>query len=380
MPERVATDSVDPGLLLRMTTSEVRSIINEDGSCSDEHLELISDRDVVTILQQIHLNRVIDRRLMALQRQGRLGFYLSSTGEEIVSIGAACAMRQDDPIFLAYREFGVLLWRGVSLEAIMHQYIGNAQDLMKGRQMPIHHCYREHHIPSVSSPVATQLPHACGYGYAAKILGTEQVVLAFLGEGSASEGDFHTALNFSGVLNSQVVFIIRNNGYAISTPESQQTKASNLAVRAEGYGIAGVRIDGNDLLAVVQTVSEAAARARQGGGPTLIEALTYRMGAHSSADDPTRYRPDEEVKEWEKVDGLTRLTRHGQWRGVWTEEIERQATADAESKITSLIADCERLPPPPIETLFEDVYEHTPECLQGQRDEYLQYLRRRDQE
>lgn len=355
--------------------SKLCSILNEDGSCAEEFLGLVPDDDLVAILRAILLNRVMDRRLMMLQRQGRLGFYLTSAGEEAATVGAAYALRKDDPIFLTYREMGALLWRGAPLNAIMNQLIGNAQDINKGRQMPVHYCFREYHIPSVSSPVGTQLPHACGFGYAARRLGTGQVALAFLGEGAASQGDFHVALNFSGVLNSQTIFLIRNNGYAISTPESVQTRAQSLAIRAEGYGIAGLRIDGNDLLAVVQAVKEAAERARSGGGPTLIEALTYRMGAHSSSDDPTRYRPEEETQQWEKLDALARLRLHAKWRGVWTDALEEGAWADSEKAVTQMIADCERWSPPPVESLFDDVYERMPEALRTQKEEYLRFLR-----
>ncbi len=356
----------------------MRSILNEDGSCADEYRDLVPDDDLLAILRTILLNRAMDRRLMMMQRQGRLGFYLTSTGEEVVTVGSAYALYEDDPIFLTYRELGSLLWRKVPLEAIMNQLIGNAQDINKGRQMPVHYCFREYHIPSVSSPVGTQLPQACGFGYAARIQQTGQVALAFLGEGTASQGDFHTALNFSGVLNAQTIFIIRNNGYAISTPESVQTVARSLAIRAEGYGIAGLQIDGNDLLAVVQTVKEAAQRARSGGGPTLIEALTYRMGAHSSSDDPTRYRPEEEKHQWEKVDALARLRMHAKWRGIWTDEAEKEVWDDAEKAVAQMIADCERWPPPPVESLFDDVYERMPEALREQKDEYLQFLKERN--
>jgi len=360
-----------------LMNQELRSILNADGSCAEEYRGLIPDDDLLAILQTIVLNRVIDRRLMMLQRQGRLGFYLASTGEEVVTIASAYALRETDPIFLTYRELGALLWRKVPLNAIMNQLIGNAQDITKGRQMPVHYCYREYHLPSVSSPVGTQLPHACGFGYAARILKTDQVALAFLGEGTASQGDFHTALNFSGVLNAQTIFMIRNNGYAISTPESLQTRARSLAIRAEGYGIAGVRIDGNDLLMVVQAVREATERARSGGGPTLIEALTYRMGAHSSSDDPTRYRPEEEMEQWEKVDALARSQLHAKWRGIWTDAVEAEAWADAEKAVTQMISDCERWPPPPVESLFDDVYERMPEGLRRQKEEYLRFLARK---
>lgn len=356
-------------------TRELQSILNEDGSCAEEYRDLVPDEDLLAVLRVMLLNRVMDRRLMTLQRQGRLGFYMTSTGEEAVTVGAAYALREEDPIFLSYREMGSLLWRGVPLNAIMNQLIGNAQDVNRGRQMPVHYCFREYHIPSVSSPVGTQLPHACGFGYAARVQGTGQVALAFLGEGTASQGDFHTALNFGGVLNAQAIFLIRNNGYAISTPESVQTRARSLAVRAEGYGIAGVRIDGNDLLTVVQTVREAAERARSGGGPTLIEALTYRMGAHSSSDDPSRYRSEEEMHRWERVDALARLRRHAKWRGIWSDEVEKGAQEEAEKAVSRMISECERWPPPPVESLFEDVYERMPESLRRQKEGYLRFLR-----
>jgi 2-oxoisovalerate dehydrogenase E1 component alpha subunit len=277
-------------------------ILNEDGSCPEAYRGLIDDHDLLEILDKLALNRVIDQRFLTLQRQGRLGFYMTSTGEEATTIGSAYCLRDDDPIFLSYREIGALLWRGIPLELLMNQLIGNSQDLCLGRQMPIHFCFRDWNIPSVSSPVGTQLPHACGYAYAARIKKTGQVALAFLGEGTASEGDFHTAINFSGVFNAPAVYVIRNNGYAISTPESVQTAASNLALRGDGYGVAGVQVDGNDFLAVINAVGQAVERARAGGGPALIEAQTYRMGPHSTADDPSVYRSDDEAEHWQKLD------------------------------------------------------------------------------
>ncbi len=325
------------------------------------------------------MSREMDRRMMLLQRQGRIGFYIGSTGEEAVTVGCACALRGDDPIFLSYRELGSLLWRGVPLERIINQLIGNSGDLSKGRQMPIHHCYREYAIPSVSAPVGTQLPHAAGFGYAMRLQGRDTVALAFCGEGTTAQGDFHTALNFAAVLNSQSVFVIRNNGYAISTPEALQSRAGSLAVKAEGYGLPGVQIDGNDLLMVVLAARQAVERARSGGGPTLIEALTYRMGAHSSSDDPTRYRSSEEIREWGKVDALARLERHAAWRGIWSEELGREARALAARRIEEAVAACERLPPPPLDSLFEDVYATVPGHLLRQREELLAFRHRAPQ-
>jgi 2-oxoisovalerate dehydrogenase E1 component alpha subunit len=345
------------------------SILNEDGSCAEPYVRLLSDADLLRVLDTLVLNRVLDRRCLALQRQGRLGFYMTSTGEEATIVGAAFCLRREDPIFLTYRELGALLWRGVPLELLFNQLIGNSQDLCRGRQMPIHFCFRDWAVPSVSSPVGTQLPHACGFAYAARLRGTQQVALAFLGEGTASEGDFHTALNFSGVYGVPAVYVIRNNGYAISTPESIQTAA----LRAQGYGLPGVQIDGNDFLAAVHAIGQAVERARSGGGPTLIEALTYRMGAHSTADDPTAYRSEEEARSWELLDPLARLTRHARWRGLWSEEQEREAQQRWERRVNEVIAECEPWPPPPLETLFEGVTQEITPQLAEQRARYMRY-------
>jgi len=351
------------------------AILNNDGSCAPEYRDLIDDQDVVRALELLVMNRVMDSRLLTLQRQGRLGFYMTSTGEEATTIGAAYCLNDDDPIFLTYREMGSLLWRGVPLEMIVNQLIGNGQDPGLGRQMPVHFCFRDYGIPSISSPVGTQLPHATGFGYAARLRNTGQVALAYLGEGTASEGDFHTALNFAGVYKTPSVFIIRNNGYAISTPESLQTAAKTLSSRAEGYGIPGLRIDGNDFLAVINAVGWAVERARAGEGPTLIEALTYRVGAHSSADDPSGYRADEEPEKWRAMDPLARLAAHGKWRGVWSDEQEARCKAKSETQLSELVTACEVWPPPALETLFEDVTAVPTPQLARQRARYYEYLR-----
>ncbi len=349
-------------------------ILNEDGSCSKEYLDLIPDEDLVRILKTMILNRVFETRMMTLQRQGRLGFMLMSTGEEAITIGSSYCLKQDDPLFLSYRELGSLLWRGVPPEDIMNQLLGNVRDHNKGRQMPVHYCYREYHIPSVSAPVGTQLPHACGYAYASKYLKTGQVSLAFLGEGAASANDFHSAMNFASVFQAPVVYVIRNNGYAISTPESVQTAAESLAIRAEGYGMPGIQIDGTDILLVVKTIREAVHRAREGRGPTLIEALTYRIGAHSSSDDPSRYRPQKEVDQWKAFDDIERTIRHSTWRGIWSHSMTKETQAKAEEQVTRCIKECETYPPPPLDSLFEDVYEKIPNHLHEQKKMYLDYL------
>ena len=349
------------------------AILNQDGSCGEEYRDLIPDEDLLGVLDVMILNRVLDRRFLILQRQGRLGFYMTSTGEEATTIGSSYCLRSDDPVFLTYRELGTLLWRGVPLPLILNQMIGNNQDPNLGRQMPIHFCFRDWHVPSVSSPVGTQLPHACGFAYAAKIRHTGQVALAFLGEGTASQGDFHTAVNFSGAFSVPAVYVIRNNGYAISTPESVQTAAESLAARGVGYGVPAERVDGNDFLAVVHVLKRAVDRARSGEGPSLVEALTYRMGAHSTADDPSAYRSDEETERWQALDPLARLTQHARWRGIWGDDAEDAVRTRWEQRVAELIAECEPWPPPALETLFEGVTREPTAQLEEQRAAYMRY-------
>lgn len=355
---------------------EVYRLLNEDGSLDDKHRDILPDDDLIKILKTMIFNRVFDTRMLMLQRQGRLGFYLTSTGEEAITIGSAYCLNDNDPVFISYRELGSLLWRGVPHSLIVNQLIGNDQDRSKGRQMPVHYCFREYDIPSVSSPVGTQISHACGAAYGYSLQGTGQISLAFLGEGTASTGEFHSGINFSGTLNAPVIIVLRNNGYAISTPESKQSAATCLASRAEGYGVVGRLVDGNDLIAVVSAVQEAAERARSGGGPTLLEMLTYRMGGHSSSDEPSRYRSSEEEEDWKKVDSLLRVERHAKWRGIWTDEQAQEEKEASDKEITTLLKNCAPFPPPPVHTLFEDVYGAMPEHLERQKNEYLSLLKK----
>jgi len=351
------------------------SILNADGSCDENFQEIIPNSDLIKFLQVMIFNRVFDSRMLILQRQGRLGFYMTSFGEEAVTIGSAYVLKKTDPIFLTYRELGAILWRGVPKTRLLNQLIGNNQDFCKGRQMPVHYGFKDFYFPSISSPVGTQLPHACGYAFASKFKKTGDVSLTFLGEGTTSGQDFHVALNFAAVLHVPVVYVIRNNGYAISTPESKQFAAGNLANRAIGYGMPGIQIDGNDALIVIKTIGEAVENARQGLGPTLIEALTYRTGSHSSSDDPSLYRPPEESEEWKKVDAFERLSKHAQWRGIWSKEMTKEEDKKAQEEITGLIKETEKFPPPKVETVFDDVLETMPEALAEQKENYLKLIR-----
>jgi 2-oxoisovalerate dehydrogenase E1 component alpha subunit len=322
------------------------------------------------LFRTILLVRLLDERMLRLQRQGRLGFYLSSIGEEATHIGAASALRPGDWLYPAYREVGAALYRGYPLRTFVNQLFGNAEDPVKGRQMPVHHSIRKLNFVSISSPVATQIPHAVGTAWAAKLQGKDDVAVAFFGEGGTSTPIFHTSCNIAAVFKTPSILICRNNGWAISVPRSVQTAAPTFAQKAIAYGMPGVLVDGNDILAMIHVVGEAAARGRRGDGPTLIEARTYRRGAHSSSDDPSVYRDPGEPKEWERRDPFDRLRKYM----LAKQEIDAKAEADMRAEIIEQIADALRYaetrdPKPPLASMFEDVYADVPWHLREQAGE-----------
>lgn len=312
------------------------------------------------------LVRALDVKLTNLQRQGRIGFYGACTGQEATPIGTAMALRPDDWVFPALREGSAALFRGLRLSHYVAQCIGNDHDIQKGRQMPCHYADRSINHVSWSSVIATQLLHAAGAAYAMKLKGTQQVAVGFMGDGATSENDFHSALNFAAVTKAPVVFVCQNNQFAISVQHDKQTATKTYAEKAVAYGMPGVRVDGNDVLAVYKAVSEAAERARSGGGPTLIEALTYRLTPHSSSDDPTRYRDEATYQKWLKRDPVEIFRRHLRAKRVVSEawEAKEQATIDAEVDVAIKEAEAGQLPAP--ETMFYDVYENVPDLLRDQ--------------
>ena len=315
--------------------------------------------------------RILDDRMMALQRQGRIGFYGLSKGEEAAVVGSGAAFGPDDWIFPALRQGGAMMWRGMPVREIVAQGIGNAEDRAKGRQMPCHMSSRALNVVSWSSCIASQLPHAAGCAHAMKLRGATTVVAGYMGDGATSEGDFHVALNFAGVFRVPCVFICQNNQWAISVPGSLQTASESYAVKAEAYGFPGVLVDGNDVLAVYRATREAVDRARRGEGPTLVEALTYRLGGHSSSDDPTKYREAGQVTEWERRDPLARYRAWLEARGEWGQDDEDAARAAFEAEIRDAVIANERVPAVALATLFDDVYAALPPHLQRQRSELL---------
>jgi pyruvate dehydrogenase E1 component alpha subunit/2-oxoisovalerate dehydrogenase E1 component alpha subunit len=304
--------------------------------------------------------RRLDDRLLALCRQGRIGFFGSSFGQEAVAVASALAIEPGDWVFPALREGAVMLVRGFPLELYLAQAFGSARDVQKGRQMPSHPAGRSVNQVSWSSCIATQLPHAVGMAWAARQRGDRVVALAFLGDGATSHPDFHAALNFAGVLAAPVVFVCQNNQYALSVPVSRQSRVGSFALRAAAYGIRGERIDGNDALAVHETVRAAAERARQALGPTFLECVTYRRGAHSTSDDPSRYRSSAEEAEWAARDPVLRLRRHLELEQLLDAEQDTRFAREIDAEIDGAVASAELEPRPDPESLFDDVYGKRP--------------------
>jgi len=312
--------------------------------------------------------RTLDVRMMNLQRQGRIGFYGTATGEEAAALGSAAAVLDSDWVFPALRQGSVLLWRGFPLKSYIAQLIGNTGDVLNGHQMPCHYADRGVNVVAWSSVIATQLPHAVGMAYAARFKKSKDIAVAYLGDGATSSADFHAAMNFAGVWRAPVVFVCHNNQWAISVPVEAQTAVKEIVRKADGYGVPGVRVDGNDVLAVYRAVKEAADRARQGGGPTFVECVTYRMGGHSSSDDPSRYRDEQVVEGWRKKDPVLRFRRHLEGRGLWDEAKEEAATARWNEAIGAAIKEAEAMPLPPASSMFDGVYHDLPWNLREQRD------------
>lgn len=334
----------------------------------DPKLEL---EEVVYLYRHMVMTRLIDERLVTLQRQGRIGFHIGSLGEEAAIIGSTFAMRSTDWLFPCYREFGGALMRGFPLQRFLDNMFGNANDPVKGRQMPDHYTYREGRWGSISSPIGTQMTQAVGLSWAAKLRGVDEAALVYFGDGSTSSNEFHAAMNFAGVFKTPTLFFCRNNGWAISVPVERQTATATFAEKGIAYGVPGVRVDGNDLFAVIAVTRAALERAKSGGGPTLIEALTYRMGGHSTSDDPTRYRAKDELDPWVQRDPIERTRRYLERRGAWSAKQEEELRAELDAAVRDAIGVAEKTPPPALESMFEDVYASLPWHLVEQREQLL---------
>lgn len=346
---------------------EVVNYLSVDGVLSPNCHHLISDEELIHGYRTMVITRMVDERMITIQRQGMISFAMSSLGEEACAVASAAALELQDWMYPQYREAGIMFWRGFSIQQYVHQMFGDEKDLILGRQMPNHFGSRELNVVTVSSPIGTKIPHAAGAAYAMKLQGEKSVVICYFGEGATSEGDFHCGLNFAAVRKSPVIFFCRNNGYAISTPCSRQFASNGIAPKGIGYGIPAHRIDGNDFFAVHEAVTKAKRYCSEGKGPVLIEAMTYRLGAHSSSDDPSLYRRDEEVKSWQAKCPVLRLRRYLEKRGLWDarqDEVFVKATA---KEISQAISVAKSTPNPPLKSIVENVYFEVPQTL---KEEY----------
>jgi TPP-dependent pyruvate/acetoin dehydrogenase alpha subunit len=347
----------------------IRVIDDEGRVVHAERMPGAAPAELRKMYETMRLVRALDTRMLRLQRQGRIGFYLTATGEEATHVGPAWALRPGDWIYSSYREIGAAFYRGYPLRAFLCQLFGNAEDPVKGRQMPVHHSARFINFVSISSPVGTQIPHAVGTAIAARSLGRDDVALVYFGDGATSTGAFHVACNFAAVRKAPCVFLCRNNGWAISSPRTLQTATPTFAQKAVAYGLPGVLVDGNDPLALAWVTRDAVARARAGEGPTLIEARTYRRGAHSSSDDPSVYRDPHEPREWEVHDPITRFRNFLVAQGHVRPEDDEAFDAAFEESFARTLAEVERIGPPARSTLFDDVYRDRPWHLAEQAAE-----------
>jgi 2-oxoisovalerate dehydrogenase E1 component alpha subunit len=335
---------------------DLRRVLDDDGApLPGVRVPAIPDAALIRMFDTMLLTRILDDRMMRLQRQGRLGFYVKSIGEE-ASHFAVGPLRATDWVFPSYREQGAWLWRGYTIQQFVDQLFGNTGDPIKGRQMPVHHSANWLNLVSISSPVGTQIPQATGAAYAARLQGKDDVTMAMFGEGATSTGEFHVGLNFAAVWKAPCVFVCRNNGWALGAASSVQTAARTFASKARGYGMPGVRVDGNDAIAMWQVAGEAIDRARAGDGPTLIEALIHPP---------------------EHSDPLNRLRGYLRHRGLWSERAEAERAEACQQQITDALAAADAKRGPEIDSLFDDVYEQLPWHLREQRS-YLQTQRRVD--
>jgi len=350
-------------------TISLFQIVDESGTVDRARLPHLEPEQARRIYRGMLTIRIMDERLLAMQRQGRIGFYGEAKGQEASVIGAAAALGSQDWLVPALRDAGAAIYRGLTLRQYVAQIFGNANDLARGKQLPCHPGSRASRYVTMSSCIATQIPHAVGLAWAAKLKGDDAVVLGCLGDGATSEPDFHVAANFAGVTKAPVVLFCMNNQWAISTPCTMQTASPTIAIKALGYGLPGVRVDGNDVLAVYAVVKEAVDRARQGEGATFIEALTYRVSAHSSSADPTRYRDERITEDWKRKDPIARFKSFLLGEKLLDEAADARLQAEIDQDVRDAIAAEEPVPAPPLHTLVEDVFADVPRFLEEQYEE-----------
>jgi len=361
-----------------LTTQLVR-VLDDDGKAIGPWDPKLDADTLRKMLKDMVTVRIFDDRMYRAQRQGKTSFYMKCTGEEAIAVAAAAALDFEDMHFPTYRHQGLLVARGYPLVRMMCQIYSNKGDHMKGRQLPIMYSDREHGFFSISGNLGTQYPQAVGWAMASAIKGDSRIAMGWIGDGATAEGDFHSALTFAAVYNAPAVLAVVNNQWAISSFSGiAGAERATFAQRAVGYGVAGLRVDGNDALAVYAAVHWAAERARSNKGPTLIEFFTYRAEGHSTSDDPSGYRPTNEAKAWPLGDPIARLKQHLIALGEWDDERHGELTKAADAEVRAAQKEAEKLGILPeqgkddIGSMFEDVYADMPWHVAEQRDAALE--------
>jgi len=326
----------------------------------------IDDKTLLHMYKTMALARVADIKALQYQRQGRMLTYAPVQGQEAAQIGPMAALEPQDWLAPAFREFAAMLYKGVTLEQLYLYWYGNEIGSKFADDVNV--------LP-VNIPIGSQINHASGLAYASKILGKNQVVVTYIGDGGTSHGEFYEGMNFASVFNSPMIAIIQNNQYAISTPRRKATKAATLAQKAVAFGIPGIQVDGNDVLAMYATVKEAAERARKGEGPTLIEAYTYRIGPHTTSDDPTIYRNDDEVEQWRLKDPIKRFKAYLINKKLWSDEQDAKLNEELEAYVTETFKRVENSDNPSIDDVFDYTFVNNPADLMEQKELYKKYLK-----
>jgi pyruvate dehydrogenase E1 component alpha subunit len=340
---------------------EYLSILDSDGNLDAALEPKLTPDELRSLYRAMVLSRRFDERMVRLQRQGRIGTFAPIKGQEASQLGSVFTLRHTDWMVPSFRETAAMIWRGWPIEKILLFFAGRVEG---GQPAP-----DQRDLP-ITIPVATQLPHAVGLAYAVQYRGDDAVVMTYFGDGATSEGDFHEALNFAGVWHVPVVFVCQNNQWAISVPLKKQTHSKTIAQKALAYGLPGIQVDGNDVLAVYAAAREAVERARAGEGPTLIECVTYRLGVHTTADDPSKYRSAEEVTAWEQKDPLTRFRAYLEKKNLLEDGVEQ----GVDEAIAQAVQRFEATPPLDPLTMFDHVYAEMPPHLRAQREELARWL------
>ena len=336
-----------PKKVLQEFKIEYLQILDENGNCDEALMPNLSNDEIKKLYEMLVLVRVFDQKAFNMQRQGRLGTYIQFKGQEACQVGSAFALQDKDFIFPMYRNSALLIARKHPIVQVLQYWGGDERGSISPDNV--------NNFP-IAIPVGTQVPHAVGAAWAAKLQGKNQVSAIYFGDGATSKGDFHEGMNFAGVFDLPVIFICENNQYAISVPRKNQTHSETIAQKAIAYGIQGIQVDGNDVFAVYRATKEAVEKARAGKGSTLIECVTYRMGDHSTSDDASRYRTKEEVEQWQKKDSIDRLEKYMRKKGLLDDAYKEVVLQKSQEIIEKAVTEFEKLPLPDPKDIFKYVF------------------------